>query len=153
MAVTALAMWATWAADIRNANLILFFTALTGIFSGLMIPSWQAFVPSLVPKDDLPSAITINSTQFNASRAIGPALAGVLLATAGPGLAFLLNGVSFLFVIAVLAVLRPVWAEPQRPTSDGVFAGFASALRYVRRRSGIWVGILCAILVLSLIHI
>lgn len=147
MAITALAMWATWAVGWRDANLILAFTVLTGVFSGLMIPSWQAFVPSLVPKEDLPSAITINSTQFNASRALGPALAGILLATVGAGWAFLLNGVSFLAVIAVLFVLNPMWAEPTSGTREGVIKGFASAVAYIRIRPGIWVGMLSAILV------
>lgn len=147
MAITALAMTATWAAGWRDPWLILGFTALTGVFSGLMIPSWQAFVPSLVPKEDLPSAITLNSTQFNASRAVGPALAGLLLATAGPGWAFFLNGISFLAVIAVLRSVNPIWAQPSSGAREGVLAGFSTALSYIRARSGIWVGIMCAILV------
>lgn len=147
LAVTAMVLWGTWAAGFRSPYLVLGLTALTGIFSGFMIPSWQAFVPSLVPKEDLASAITLNSTQFNASRAVGPALAGVLLATAGPGAAFLLNGVSFLAVIAVLWVVRPLPSDRKPAPAQGLIAGFRSALGYMRRRTGILVSVLCAVLV------
>ena len=147
MAVAAMALWGTWAIGWRNPWLVLGITALTGIFSGLMIPSWQAFVPSLVPKDDLASAITLNSTQFNAARAIGPALAGLLLATAGPAWAFFLNGLSFLAVIAMLMVVKPIEAITRRATTEGVIAGFGSALTYIRRRTGVMLGMVCAMLV------
>ncbi len=147
MALAAFALWAVWAVGWRDPWLILGLTALTGIFSGLMIPSWQAFVPSLVPREDLPSAITLNSTQFNASRAIGPALAGLLLATAGAGWAFFLNGVSFLAVIVMLWVVRPPDGNARRhPVRAGVIAEFGSALRYIRQRTGILVGIASAML-------
>ena len=147
MAVAALLLWGAWAADWRDPLLILSLTALTGVFSGLMIPSWQAFVPSLVPKEDLASAITLNSTQFNAARALGPALAGALLATAGAGLAFFLNGLSFLAVIAAIWVVRPLPSGRRNTTPTGVAAGFTSALAYIRQRTGIMIGILTTILV------
>lgn len=147
LAITALALWATWAAGFRSPYLVLGLTALTGIFSGFMIPSWQAFVPSLVPKEDLASAITLNSTQFNASRAVGPAVAGVLLATAGPGAAFLLNAISFLAVIGVLWVVRPLPSDRRPVKAQGVIAGFRTALGYMRRRTGILVSVICAVLV------
>lgn len=147
MAVAAFALWAVWAADWRSPGLILAITALTGIFSGLMIPSWQAFVPSLVPKQDLASAITLNSTQFNAARAIGPALAGLLLATAGPAVAFLLNGISFLAVIGVLAVITPLPSDRRPGPVEGIVAGFISAVGYIRQRTGVLVSVLCAVLV------
>lgn len=147
MAAAAIALWAVWAAGLRSAGLILALTALTGIFSGLMIPSWQAFVPSLVPKADLASAITLNSTQFNASRAVGPAFAGLLLAVAGPVWAFGLNALSFLAVIVVLLTVRPQHGLPRRSDGLGVAAGFISAVGYIRRRSGIRTSILCVVLV------
>ncbi len=147
MAVAAFALWGTWAVGWRSPMLVLAITALTGIFSGLMIPSWQAFVPSLVPKEDLASAITLNSTQFNAARAIGPALAGLLLATAGPAWAFFFNGASFLAVMGVLWVIRPLEADSRRTTTDGVIKGFVSAIGYIRQRTGVMVSVLCAMLV------
>ncbi|MGI9611991.1 MAG: MFS transporter [Acidimicrobiales bacterium] len=147
MAATAFALWGAWALDWRDPTLILGLTAVTGVFSGVMVPSWQAFVPELVDKDDLPSAITLNSTQFNASRAIGPAVAGIVLATAGPGLAFFLNGVSFVAVLAALAAIRVRSERASLPNKDGVAAGFTEALTYIRARTGLMVSIACAMLV------
>ncbi len=147
MAFAAGLLWVTWAIGWRDEWLILGLTALTGVFNGLMIPSWQAFVPSLVPRADLASAITLNSTQFNASRALGPALSGVLLATAGPSAAFAVNAFSFLAVIAVLAAIRPAAAHVRPAAPEGVLAGFRTALGYIRRRTGILVSVGCAVLV------
>ncbi len=148
MAAAAFLLWGTWAVGWRDPYLILAITALTGVFNGLMIPSWQAFVPSLVPKDDLPSAITLNSTQFNAARAVGPALAGILLATAGAGWAFFLNGLSFLAVIAAIWVIRPLTADRRSAAApQTVREGFSSAIGYMRVRTGIKLGVLSTVLV------
>jgi MFS family permease len=147
MAASAFLLWAIWAVGWHDPVLILAVTALSGVFSGIMIPSWQAFVPALVDRDDLASAITLNSTQFNASRAIGPALAGLLLATAGPGLAFFLNGVSFLAVIGALWMVRPRHPERRRPATTGGDEDFRSAIDYLLSRTGILVSILCAVVV------
>ncbi len=147
MAAAALALWAAWAGGWRNPYLILGLTALTGVFSGLMIPTWQAFVPSLVPKEDLASAITLNSTQFNAARALGPAAAGALLATAGPSWAFFLNGLSFVAVIVAIWVVRPLPSDRKTAAPTGVAEGFTSAVAYIRRRTGIMLGIASTILI------
>ena len=104
MAITAFLLWAAWASGWHNRWLILGLTAATGVINGFMIPSWQAFVPSLVPRADLGSAITLNSTQFNAARAIGPAFAGLLLATLGASWAFFINGLSFVGVLVAISV-------------------------------------------------
>ncbi len=147
LAVVAGLLWGSWTLGFRSPTLVLSFVVLTGVFSGLMIPAWQAFVAGLVPKEDLPSAITLNSTQFNASRAIGPALAGILLATVGAGPAFLLNALSFLAVIAMIWVIRPAPMERSGQAPDGIIDGFRSAVGYIRQRRGIMIGILSAILV------
>jgi MFS family permease len=147
MAVAALMMWGAWVAEWRRPGLVLALTALTGVFSGLMVPSWQAFVPSLVPREDLGSAITLNSTQFNASRAVGPALAGVLLAVAGPAWAFFVNGLSFIAVIGALWMIRPAPVEPRDAAPLGVVAGFRDALAYTARHRGIWLGVVTAMLI------
>ncbi len=147
MAVVAFVMWAVWILGFHEPLLILGITALTGLCSGLMIPSWQAFVPSLVPKEDLASAITLNSTQFNASRAIGPAMAGALIGAGGPGWAFFLNGVSFVAVIVALSLVRSPDVAKETTAPVSVVAGFVDAVGYIRQRTGILVGIVCAILV------
>ena len=147
MAASGGLLWLAWASGWHDPWLILGLTALTGIFNGLMIPSWQAFVPSLVPREDLASAITLNSTQFNASRALGPALSGLLLATAGPSAAFAVNTLSFVAVIAVLVAIRPKNVHQRPAGAEGVIAGFRTALAYMRRRTGILVSVGCAVLV------
>src|ERR1700756_3102805 len=66
-------------------------------------PTWRAVLPELVPKKDLAAASALNGIEFNFARAIGPALAGFLIAFAGIGSAFVLNAVSFVGVILVVA--------------------------------------------------
>lgn len=147
MAIAAFALWGVWVVGWHQPMLILAVTAFTGVFSGLMIPSWQAFVPALVPREDLASAITLNSTQFNAARAIGPALAGLILAVAGAGYAFFLNGVSFLAVMVAVWMIHPVPTQRTGSIVTGVAQGFRSALGYIYHRTGIGVGVLSAMLV------
>ncbi len=147
MAIAAFMLWGAWILGWHDPWVILALTALTGVFSGIMIPSWQAFVPSLVPKADLPSAITLNSTQFNASRAIGPALAGLLLATVGPSWAFFINGVSFVAVIGALLLVHPTQPDYTTNARASVVREFRSAIDYIAERTGILVSIVCAMLV------
>lgn len=78
-----------------------------GLVNAFDMPARQSFVVHMVDKrEDLANAIALNSTMFNMSRLIGPAAAGILIATIGIGNCFLLNGVSFLGVIVALAAIR-----------------------------------------------
>ena len=87
---------------------------LLGITNAFDIPARQAFVVDLVGRADMPNAIALNSSMFNGARLIGPALAGLLVATGGEGWCFALNAASFLAVIAgLLAMRRPQVAPPQ----------------------------------------
>ncbi len=79
---------------------------LLGTVAALDIPARQAFVSELVNKEQLPSAIAMNSATFNAARVIGPGIAGLLIAWVGTGGAFLLNGISYIAVIAALLIMR-----------------------------------------------
>ncbi len=85
--------------------------ACLGIVNAFDIPARQAFVVDMVGRDDLTNAIALNSSMVNGSRVIGPAIAGVVIAAVGEGWCFLLNGVSYLAVIAGL-LMMPV---PKRP--------------------------------------
>ncbi|MCC6585835.1 MAG: MFS transporter [Bryobacterales bacterium] len=69
-------------------------------------PAYQALIPSLVSKDDVPAAIALNSIQFNLARMIGPALGLLALTRLGPAWCFYLNGFSYLAVIATLLLIR-----------------------------------------------
>ena len=105
-AVVALILWAMWSAGVRSPGAIVALAALSGAFAGLMIGSWQAFVSELVPREVLLNAVTLNSAQFNAARAFGPAIGGIVLATLGPGWGFFINAVSFVAVIGALLPMR-----------------------------------------------
>jgi MFS family permease len=87
--------------------ILLIFTFLVGAGSALIAPAWQAIVPSLVPRNDLQAAISLNSVGINISRAIGPALAGIVIGVAGLAAPFWLNAISTLGVIGVLWWWRP----------------------------------------------
>jgi MFS family permease len=83
-------------------EILLIFTFLVGVGSALIAPSWQAIVPSLVPHKDLQAAISLNSVGINISRAVGPALAGLIIGAIGLAAPFWVNALSTLAVIGVL---------------------------------------------------
>src|SRR5581483_8666021 len=82
------------------------FAFLFGCAAAFDAPVRQTFVAELVGDNDLPNAIALNSTSFNSARMIGPAVAGLVIAAAGTGWAFIINGVSFIAVLISLAMLR-----------------------------------------------
>src|SRR3989454_6967182 len=85
---------------------VLALAAFLGVVSAFDIPTRQAFLVDMVGKDDLMSAIALNSSLFNATRVFGPAVAGVLIGSVGIAWCFFLNGVSYLAVIAGLLLMR-----------------------------------------------
>ena len=119
-----------WAIGVRSIGVILFLLLLSGTAGGLGIASWQAFVTELVPREHLLNAVTLNSAQFNAARAFGPALGGIVLATMGPGWSFFINALTFLAMVGALLlvhvpkVVRPV--VEGRSTASAAKPGEAS---------------------------
>jgi MFS family permease len=110
--------------------LLLGFTFLIGCGTALHNPSWQASMGDIVPRDDLPSAVSLNSMGFNMMRSIGPAAGGAIVAIAGAAAAFAVNAVSYVAIIAALRAWRP--AIPARRLPREPFGGaFAAGLRYV----------------------
>lgn len=89
-----------------TAKDIMFIALLNGVVMAFDAPSRQAVVVELVGKENLFNAIALNSVAFNSSRIIGPALAGVLVATIGMSGCFYLNGISFLAVIFALFLIK-----------------------------------------------
>jgi MFS family permease len=77
-----------------------------GIVNAFDLPARQSFIASMVAQDDLPNALALNSSIFNAARVIGPAIAGVVVAIIGEGPCFLLNAASYLAVIGCLLMMR-----------------------------------------------
>ena len=94
-----------------------------GIVNAFDIPGRQAFMVELVGKEDLVNAIALNSSLFNATRILGPAIAGVIIGASGVGLCFFLNGVSYIAVIwGLLAMRLPKFVE--RPSSESEWERF-----------------------------
>lgn len=99
-------------------------------------PTWRAILPELVPKDDIAAASALNGIEFNLARAVGPALAGLVIAAAGVASAFVANVVSFLGVILVVAK----WKRPIRKRSappETLSGATVAAIRYVRNSPAI----------------
>jgi len=80
--------------------------ALLGVVNAFDIPARQAFIMEMVGREDLMNAIALNSSMFNASRVIGPAVAGILVSTIGEGWCFFANGVSYIAVIVGLMMMK-----------------------------------------------
>src|ERR1019366_6623756 len=81
-------------------------SALLGVVNSFDIPARQSFIVEMVGKPDLMNAIALNSSMFNASRIVGPAIAGLLIAVIGEGWCFFANGASYIAVIAGLLMMR-----------------------------------------------
>ncbi|MEI6437631.1 MAG: MFS transporter [Candidatus Omnitrophota bacterium] len=94
-------------------------SVLLGILSAYELPIRQSFISKMIddPKD-LPNAVALNSSVFNGSRLIGPAIAGVTIAIFGEGICFLLNALSFLPVIAALCLMRLSYVKAERLMSS-----------------------------------
>ena len=103
-------------------------------------PSWQAIVPALVPRKELPAAIALNSAQFNTARLLGPMIAGALLSAASAAFVFDLNVLSFLGIVVVLSVIKVPGAElAAAHTSGGELVqtgGVKTAVRWALHEPG-----------------
>jgi MFS family permease len=123
----------TWTGDAGPA-VVLMLTFALGCGAAFGGPAWQAVQPDLVPRDQLLAASALASANINIARAVGPALAGALVAWSGPALVFGINTLSFLAVIGVLLA----WHTGGRSHGAiGMGPAVASGLRYVRNAPGI----------------
>ncbi len=125
--------WLAFSDRVQEWHIIVL-AACTGIFNAFDAPARQAFVVEMVGREDLTNAIALNSMMFNAARVIGPALAGVLLALLGAAWCFLINGISFFFVIAGLLLMR----LPPHPRHEGPISPWSQLRQgweYVTQRS------------------
>ncbi|MEP6696766.1 MAG: MFS transporter [Pseudonocardiales bacterium] len=104
-----------------------------GMVTAFDNPARQSFVVEIVGKEDLPNAVGLNSATFHAARVVGPALAGLLINLVGTGPVFLINGVSYLAVLAGLFSMRETELRPADPVERGS-GQLMEGLRYVRHR-------------------
>jgi len=134
-------MWGVWIANIASAWLFVVLLLFSGVASGINITAWQAFVPQLVPESELLHAVRLNTMQFTAARAIGPAIAGLVLAAYGAGVAFFVNAATFLLVLGALLVIHPR-AVPTAKDAGKVWQHFRDGARYVRQCPTLWMSVL-----------
>jgi MFS family permease len=106
--------------------------SLLGVVNAFDIPTRQAFQVEMVGKADLMNAIALNSSLFNASRVIGPAIAGILVAMIGEGWCFFVNAVSYIAVITGLLMMTVEEREPGAPGASAL-ADVAEGFRFVVR--------------------
>ncbi|MBO6755124.1 MAG: MFS transporter [Roseibium sp.] len=117
-------------AGAASVEILLLFTFLLGTGAAFMAPAWQAIVPSLVLKKDLAAAVALNSMGINISRAIGPALAGVLITAIGLSSPFALNALSFIGILAALLIWKPAPKPEKRLPPEPVLPAIQTGLRY-----------------------
>ncbi len=123
-------------AGLMSPWLLLVLTFALSAGDAFETPAWRATLPELVPKEDLAAASALNGIEFNLARAVGPALAGLVISAAGVATAFIANFVSFFGVI--LVVLR--WKRPVRKKSappETLSGATVAAIRYVRHSPAI----------------
>ncbi|MET0510960.1 MAG: MFS transporter, partial [Thermoleophilaceae bacterium] len=129
--VTAATLGIVTLTDVATPGLVLALTLALGVGAALGLPVFWAVVPEIVGRAELPAALALNSAGITLAQAVGPALGGLLVASAGAGVVFLLNAGSFLVVVAVITAWRrtpSVSALPREHVVEAVRAG----LRYVR---------------------
>jgi MFS family permease len=118
--------------DLVTPSRLLLFTFLVSVGGVLTAPAWQAIVPQLVPKSDLAPAVTANSVGFNISRAIGPALGGVIIVGFGIAAPFWLNAISNFAVVGALLWWRSPQRSGERLPSERFGDAIVTGLRYAR---------------------
>lgn len=118
--------------DLATVPVVGVMAFLTGCVGAFDLPTRQSFMVELVGGEDLPGAIAFNASVFNTARVVGPAIAGMVVATAGEGPCFFLNAVSYLAALWALAGMR--LAERPRTRVASRATGLRSSLGYVRRR-------------------
>jgi MFS family permease len=123
----------TWTGVIRIEYIVII-SLLTGIVMAANSPAWQAFIVDLVEHSDLPTAIALNSAQFNLSRVLGPTIAGLLLVVVGAAGCFFVNGLSFLAVVGALFLIKPRPAV-RRVEVGGVWLRLRAGIAYASHHS------------------
>ena len=131
---------------------VLLFAGLRGTVLVLDAPARQALTFEMVGRDELPNAVALNSSLFNAARVVGPAAGGIVVALAGVGICFLANTVSFAAVLAGLLMMRsdemfPRGANAERPS---LLRGTGEAFRYVVRTPDVLLALMIVMVVSTL---
>jgi MFS family permease len=124
------------AAGLTTPTVLIALVFLLGCGSALTGPGWQAVQPELVPREQIPAAAALGSLNVNLARAVGPALAGVIVAVSGPDVVFAINAVSFLGIVAALAAWHRA-ADRGAAAPERVRSALSAGTRYVRNAPGV----------------
>jgi len=124
--------------ELTSVWILLGFTFALGIGAAMMLPAWGAIVPELVPADQMPAAVALNSIAINASRAVGPAIAGILVAAVGPWLVFVLNALSYVGILAALLWWRREHHKSTLP-AERFLTAIRVGMRFVMHTRGLQV--------------
>ncbi len=129
MSITALTLGILTLSGMTTVPVLICFAFLIGAGSAMNSPAFQAVVSELIPASELPRAVSLNSMGTNLARAVGPAIGGFLIAAAGPGATFVINGLSF---IAVMIVLYRWKREPVPATlpAERLVGALRAGVRY-----------------------
>lgn len=146
LAVLAAVLGVLTLAQVVRLWMVVVLAAGLGLVTSIDNPARQAFVPEMVGAGAVLNAVSLNSVMTNAARAIGPAVAGLLIVTVGVGECFLLNAASFLTIIAALAWIRPAELHPAQPVRQEP-GQLMAGLRYVRRTPRLLVPLLMMALI------
>lgn len=117
--------------DYINPSLLLILTLLMGAGTAFMAPAWQAVMPALVPKENLPEAVGLSGISINVSRAIGPALAGIMITGHNMASPFFANALSYVVIISAL-----LWCKkylpytPKKTPPERVWHAMKAGVRY-----------------------
>lgn len=120
-----------------NPWVVILASLVIGVTDALSMPSFQSIVPSIVPRERIAQGLALNSTQFNLSRVVGPAVAGLLLASTGAMGCFALSAASYLPFIGVALWVLPrgrAGSEEAFPDRRALFAGIRESVRDPRLR-------------------
>jgi MFS family permease len=135
-ALIALGLWVLVATDVVELWMVYALSLAAGLSMALDNPTRQSFYVEMVGEDNVSNAVSLNSAAFTGSRIFGPAIAGALISTVGIAVCFLIDGISYLAVIAALVAMRPQDMYPQKRTTR-LRGHLVSGLRYIWRTDGL----------------
>src|SRR4051812_12589555 len=118
-------------AGLVTPGILLLLAFVLGIATAFNDPAWHAAIPELLPKEELGAGVTLNGVSVNVARTLGPAIGGFVVAAAGPTIVFVLDGLTFLGVIAVLLAWRRESAPSTLP-AEQVLPAIRAGLRFAR---------------------
>ena len=131
---TALTLAALTFLHVEKVWHILILSFIVGSAQSFGGPAYSALIPSLVPRENLPNAIALNSIQFNSGRVIGPALGGITLTAFGAAWCFGLNGVSFIAVIVSLYMINAGFTPAK--SSESMLVSMKQGIAFIRKQDG-----------------